>query len=165
MKLIKLGIISILFFALLITIFSLFFPSHIRVSKAIDIAAAPEQVRAQLADPQNWKNWYPGADSAELVMQDGRVAGFKTKAGTSLLLGAVTDSTVMAEQQGGPFRKGRTGWYILPGRTPNTCTLQWYNDFYLRWYPWEKFSGILLENRYGPMMEQGLAKLKKLLEN
>jgi len=37
-------------------------------------------------------------------------------------------------------------------------------DFHLKWYPWEKFSSMLLENRYGPMMEQGLAKLKKVVE-
>jgi hypothetical protein len=38
-------------------------------------------------------------------------------------------------------------------------------DFKLRWYPWEKFSSLLLEKRYGPVMEQGLAKLKKSINN
>jgi hypothetical protein len=37
-------------------------------------------------------------------------------------------------------------------------------DFRLRWYPWEKFSSLLLEKRYGPMLENGLDNLKKLME-
>jgi hypothetical protein len=37
-------------------------------------------------------------------------------------------------------------------------------DFHLGWLPWNKFSGLLLEKRYGPRMEQGLTKLKSLLE-
>jgi hypothetical protein len=38
-------------------------------------------------------------------------------------------------------------------------------DFHLRWYPWEKFASLLLEKSYGPRMEQGLATLKRLVEN
>ena len=57
MRIIKLAIISFIFFALLITGISLFFPSHIRISKAIDIRTGKEEVMAQVADAANWKNW------------------------------------------------------------------------------------------------------------
>jgi hypothetical protein len=43
--------------------------------------------------------------------------------------------------------------------------VQWYFDFYLRWYPWEKFGSIIYDDRMGPGMEKSLAQLKTLVES
>src|SRR5688572_16386083 len=48
MRVIKLALISVVFFAVLITIFSLFFPSEVRISKAIDINAPRKKVEMQM---------------------------------------------------------------------------------------------------------------------
>ena len=145
MRIIKLGLISVIAFAILVTIFSLFFPSKVRISKAIDINANAETVLQQLKDTTNWKNWYPGADSAGVLPH----------------ITSITDSSVTANSNLQNGRKGITGWNIYGSSVPNTVTVQWYMDFKLRWYPWEKFSGMLFEKRYGPMMEKGLENLKK----
>ena len=147
LKIIKLGLISIVFFAVMITLISLFFPSRVRISKAIDINTSRENLMKQLGDTASWKNWYPGADSAEILPQ----------------IISITDSTVVANSIMQNGRKGVTGWNIYESGIPNTLTLQWYMDFKLRWYPWEKFSGLLFEKRYGPLMEKGLEELKAFL--
>lgn len=147
LKIIKLGLISIVFFAVMITLISLFFPSRVRISKAIDINTSRENLMKQLGDTASWKNWYPGADSAEILPQ----------------IISITDSTVVANSIMQNGRKGVTGWNIYESGIPNTLTLQWYMDFKLRWYPWEKFSGLLFEKRYGPLMEKGLEQLKTFL--
>ena len=147
LKIIKLGLISIVFFAVMITLISLFFPSRVRISKAIDINTSRENLMKQLGDTASWKNWYPGADSAEILPQ----------------IISITDSTVVANSIMQNGRKGVTGWNIYESGIPNTLTLQWYMDFKLRWYPWEKFSGLLFEKRYGPLMEKGLEELKTFL--
>jgi hypothetical protein len=91
-------------------------------------------------------NWYPGADSA-----------------TSLpVITATTDSSVTAITITNAGRKGITGWNVMHTAYPGTVTVQWYMDFRLRWYPWEKFSGLLFEKRYGPVMEKGLENLKNI---
>ena len=146
MKYIKLALISLIFFALLLTGISLLFPSHVRISKAVDINASKEQVLMQLKDTTNWKNWYPGADS---------------------LLPSVdlTFSDLLVKfQQIREGKKAEEGWNIIQTERPNITTVQWYMDIRLNWYPWEKFSSIMLENRYGPFMEKGLAGLKVYLE-
>ncbi len=148
MKFIKLGIISVVTFAILITLFSLFFPSRVRISKAIDINHDRETVMIQLKDTMNWKKWYPGADSAISLP----------------VITAMTDSSVAAETYLDNGRKGITGWNVFNAALPRTVTVQWYMDFRLRWYPWEKFSGLLLEKRYGPVMEKGLERLKGVME-
>jgi hypothetical protein len=140
----KLLFISILFFALLITGISLFFPSHVRISKATDLAGTKDSVMMQLKDAANWKHWYPGADSLRILP----------------VITAVSDSTVICDAD----KRNIMGWNLYPANTPNMVTVQWYMDFKLRWYPWEKFSSMLLEGRYGPMMEKGLSSLKKWME-
>ena len=146
MRFIKLGIISIIVFSLLITFISLFFPSRVRISRAIDINNDRNTVMLQLRDTAKWRDWYPGADSA-LVLP---------------VVTAVTDSSVSAETFRENGRKGMTGWIVYEASLPHSVTVQWFMDFRLRWYPWEKFSGLLLEKRYGPVMESGLERMKEL---
>ena len=164
MRVIKLGIISIIVFSLLITGISLFFPSHVRISKAIDISANKDSLMKQLSDATNWKNWYPGADSLPLLFIEGKVKGIETDSMQGLMISDVNDSAVLVMNVGPRSRKGESGWNIFPGSVPNSFTVQWYMDFHLRWYPWEKFSSLLLEKRYGQLMEKGLGRLKAWLE-
>ena len=165
MGIIKLGFISLIVFALLITGISLFFPSHIRISKAVDINANRDSVQRQISNAANWKKWYPGADTMELLITDGKANGLLLDSlQGAISITNISDSSVMAATAGPRIRKAITGWNIYESSNPNTVTVQWYMDFHLRWYPWEKFSSLLLEKRYGPMMEQGLDKLKSLLE-
>ena len=164
MGVIKLGFISLIFFALLITGISLFIPSHIRISKAIDINAGKDSVMLQINDAANWKNWFPGGDTATSFISDNKITGIGIGGKQALTITEINDSSVLAKNVGPGSKRGTSGWNIYEGRTSNTVTVQWYMDFHLRWYPWEKFSSLLLEKRYGPMMEQGLDKLKGLLE-
>ncbi len=143
MRFIKLGLISVVVFALLITAFSLMIPSQVRISKAIDISVDRDTLLNQLSNTNNWKNWYPGADSIQQLSE----------------ITTITDSTVIAKQS-----RAESGWNLYDAGIPGTLTVQWYMDFHLRWYPWEKFSSLLLEKRYGPIMEKGLDNLKKRLE-
>lgn len=162
MRVIKLAIISAVFFFLLITGFSLFIPSHIRISKAIDINAGKDLVMMQVSDAANWKKWYPGADSMNSIVANGKISGIETKNQQGLIITGINDSTVLAAHVGTNSKGGEIGWNFYP--VDNNVTVQWYMDFHLKWYPWEKFSSLMLEKRYGPQMEQGLSNLKTLLE-
>ena len=117
-----------------------------------------------IAHAENWKQWYPGADTADYVFIEGQIKGVATGKMQGLMITSMTDSSVEAGNMGIKSKRGETGWNVFSGSVPNTVTVQWYRDFHLRWFPWEKFSGLLLENRYGPMMEQGLARLKNILK-
>lgn len=165
MRVIKLGIISVIFFSLLITGISLFFPSHVRISKAIDINAPRDTVLGQIKDAANWKKWYPGADTMALFIVFDKANGLMLNKEQGVLsITGSTDSSVLASTNGPGTRQAVTGWILYPSATPATVTVQWYMDFHLGWYPWEKFSSLLLEKRYGPVMEKGLGNLKSLLE-
>ncbi len=167
MKLIKLGLISVIFLFLLVTGISLFIPSTVRISRAVQLNVTTEKLMEQVSNPSNWKNWFPGMDTAMLFYEEGQLKGAVLNATGSrlLLLQQVSDSTVLAEYAGVRQKKVLTGWNVFGDSGTGTVTLQWYMDFSLRWYPWEKFSSILFEKQYGPQMEEGLSRLKQWLEN
>ena len=163
MRLIKLALISFIVFFLLITGISLFFPSHIRISKAVDINAPRDSVHTMISQPVNWKNWYPGADTLSLYEADGVIRGIRMPGNQVLMITGFNDSTVSVANSTSVNERAGMGWNLIQSN-PKTVTVQWYMDFKLRWYPWEKFSSLLLEKRYGPVMEQGLAKLKSTVQ-
>ena len=167
MRFIKLAILSFIFLFLLVTIISLFIPSHIRISKATDINSTKEVVMGFITDPLKWKEWYPGADSLDILYIEGKPMGILMDSTglEGLCIGEMNDSTVTAKNVGPEARRElETGWKIFPGSENNVSTVQWYMDLKLKWYPWEKFKSLFYENIYGIHMEQGLANLKELCE-
>lgn len=163
MRIIKLGIISIIFFAVFLTLLSLFFPSHIRISKAIDINVGKYDVIDQLGS-ENRHKWYTNADSISMFGKDGKYNRITEVNTSSDELHDLPMHFVIIDASFPNPKIKEVGWNVFPGKASNSVTVQWYMDFHLRWYPWEKFSGLLLEKRYGPLMEKGLENLKKLLE-
>jgi hypothetical protein len=123
MRVIKLGFISIIAFALLISFISIFFPSTVRISRATDINSSKHVVERYIYDTTLRKGWYP------------------------------VDST---NKLAGNFNVYESG-------LPNTVTVQWLLQIHVGRWPWQKFSGLLLEKRYGPVLETGLEKLKRVI--
>lgn len=147
MRIIKLGIISLVAFAIMITLISFFFPSHVRISKAINIGAPADSVIYNL---HQFSTWHPAYDSAG-GLPDTVLESKRTDA---------NEIDFSLQDKG----NAANGWKVLSGLYPDSVTVQWYMDFKLHWYPWEKFSSLFFENRFGPQMEKGLTRLKALAE-
>jgi len=163
MRIARLIIISIIVFFIIVTIISLFIPSQIRISKAIEINSTEERVMAQLSDPRNWKNWYPGADSSKFYYLNDTLKGLVLDSSRkrSIIIGTVGKDEVKAMYLVRD-RQIPTGWQLATGS--NSVTVQWYIDFHLRWYPWEKFTSFLFQRVYSPQLQQGLDNLKLYIE-
>ena len=165
MRFLRLIIISLLFFSLIITGISLFIPSHVTISRAVHVNNSREAAMDELSDPARWKDWYPAAHSADLYYENGTVKGLilddiKKR---YIVISDVKQNEVIAAYVL-PSRKVKTGWQIAQSVGNNIVTIQWYMQFHLRWYPWEKFSSFMFERVYGPQLQQGLDSLKALLE-
>lgn len=165
MRYIRLLVFSVVTLGLIITLISLFFPSEIHISRAVDITSGKEKAKALIAEPANWKQWFPGADSAEYYIENGVIKGITGKDNSRFVITTISDSTVVVEHTGAKGGTSVMGWRIISVGDNPGFSLQWYMDFNLRWYPWEKFSGLILDKVYGPDMERGLSRLKDLAEN
>jgi hypothetical protein len=151
MNYLKLGVISVIMIFLLFTGMSLFIPSHVRISRAVNLASTPEKIMAELNDTSQWRNWYPGFDEMK-------------KAGTVISLIEKKENEISAEFNS-PGKKVITStWQAIPYTQSDSVTLQWYLHFKLRWYPWEKFGSLLYEKSYGQQMEAGLQNLKDRMQ-
>lgn len=144
MKLIKLGLLSAFFLSLLLFLMSLLIPSVVRISRAIDINAPIEAIQPRLADLQEWKDWNEMArDEMEIKIvsasRDTITASWKN--GNNPVMSAFT----LAESGG-------------------ATVVQWYFDFQLDWYPWEKFGSIIFDKHFGSPMEKSLSNLKAMIE-
>jgi len=164
MKIIKLAFISLVVFSIIITGISLLIPSHIRLSRTEDILTDKSRLLEQLKDLRNWNAWYPGLDSSGMNTGNGSSNQNSLATMGNTRLSMVSDSLIVAVTENGE-RNFINRWVIFPGMRPGSYTLQWFMDFNLRWYPWEKFSSMMFENRYGKQMEAGLQNLKTLLED
>lgn len=155
MRLIKLAFLSLIFFFILITAISLLIPAHIRISKAINIAARRAVIFSLIRDTAKWTGWHPAFMPQPGVLHVPRTLQINTQ----------TDNDSVLVLQ---FRQGNktmyNGWQIYTFPSTDSLTLQWYMDFHLSWYPWQKFGSLFYEDTYGKMMEKGLINLKQKVE-
>ena len=165
MRIVRFIIISAAVIFIIITIISLFIPSNVRISRGIQINSSKDSVMNQVSQVSNWRNWYPGAGSLKSYYEDNAIKGLILDEPNKryLVIREIKDDEVTAEYLL-PNKKIQTGWLVAANANANSVTMQWYMDFHLRWYPWEKFSSFLFEKVYHPQLQQGLDNLKKFLE-
>ena len=151
MRLIKLALISFIAIFIIILLISLLFPSQIRISRATNLSNKRDSIFSLL---KNEKAWHPAyLDSASALK-------FDKLQKTNI---EQTDSTLSYEIQQPGRKKVINGWQLYGSSSSDSLTLQWYMDFQLSWYPWEKFSTLFYEKTYGTMLEKGLSNFKKRL--
>ena len=152
-RIIKLAFISIIFLFVVVTAISLLIPSHIRISKAVNIHGERDAIFALISDTARWKQWHPAF-----------IPNYSTPKfpAVHILQKSVSDSEIVMHLQQIGKPEVINGWKIYKHEAVDSLTLQWYMDFHLKWYPWKKFGSLFFENTYGVMMEQGLENIKNL---
>ena len=164
MRVIKLAFLSFIFLFLLVTVISLFIPSNLRISKAINMQTDIDSVYDQISVLKNWKNWHPALkdlqDDEFMFAEDGIMQIRNDR----LKITETKKDEVVTELRKDNGRPIISRIKIISHQQSDSLTVQWYFDFRLRWYPWEKFRSLFYENIYGVQMEQGLANLKELME-
>ena len=151
MRVIKLGLISFVMIFLLITLISLLFPSQIRISRATNLPNQRDSILSLLKNEPVWHPAYLDTASSRQMSQLQKTVVEQS------------DSTLIYQLQQSGRKRVINGWRLYGGAASDSLTLQWYMDFRLAWYPWEKFSSLFYEKTYGTMMERGLMNLKKRL--
>ena len=165
MRIARFIIISVVVLFIIITIISLLIPSNVRISRGIQISSSKDSVMSQISEVANWKNWYPGADTLQFYYQNNTIKGLvlDEQKMRYLVMRAKKSDEIKAEYVL-PNKKIPTGWLIVANAESNSVTIQWYMNFHLHWYPWEKFSSFMFEKVYHPQLQQGLDNLKRFLE-
>lgn len=157
MRVIKLALISFLVFFAIITAISLLIPRHIRISKAINISAGADSIFYLITNQDQWRYWHPAFQQHDMdaLLQQNK---------TTITPVVKTDTLVMLNWQQQGKHPVVNGWELHRFAATDSVTLQWYMDFHLKWYPWQKFSSLFYEKTYGSMMQQGLQNIKNRVQ-
>ena len=162
MRFLKLGVISAVVLFGIILLISLLLPSHVRISRAIDINARREKIYPLVADIKEWEKW-----NAYIRVYHNRIAepDMLKADEIAIFMTSKKDSLVTADWQQPSGNKFGSGFAIISNETgQGHTTVQWYFDFHVKWYPWEKFQSIVYDEQLGPIMEKSLTSLKKMAE-
>jgi hypothetical protein len=172
MKLVKAALIGIIGLAVLVTLISLLIPSEVHGRRGMVIRAERDSIYQQIAVFYNWKNWHPEFKAnPSLIRYENVSSGMDAKAMVEVKGKTTTyqllhaDSTTIKVLQKRPGENDIENIFAL---AKDTATGGIYTDWKfistLKWYPWEKFAGMLTESMTAPGYEMGLNHLKQFTE-
>lgn len=163
MKYIRLIFFSALVFFFIVCVIAFFIPSRITIFRMVNIAPQRQGILHEVGDLSKWEKWYPGFQNIELentISRNGRIIKAKAKS-VQLKIISITDTSVVVNMRKGG-RDVLSTWQLNKALKTDSLALQNYMDFNLKWYPWEKFSSLLLDKGYGDNMLKGLNNLKNM---
>ena len=152
MRLIKLAVISVLFFGVILTLISLLIPRHIRISRGTNILADKQQVARLIRNTSKWNQWHPLMQKEE-NLQDFVVTILQQN-----------DTLIRAQLSNKSGTTLSHKWQLHTYEASDSSALFWTFEFDMGWTPWKRFSSIFYDKAYGGMIEQGLQNLKVAVE-
>lgn len=159
-----------------VTIIGLFIPSSVKISRGIIISADSVAVHNELSDVKNWNQWMPWitSDSGALVQlsvitdQPGsyfKWKGLNNQSSGIITLQQISPDVIDVLYQLKDMNDAEGGFRLQSsGALKQETEVQWFMEYKLKWYPWERFYGIFLDKIIAPAFDKGLEQLKKYTE-
>lgn len=166
MKYLKLGLISFVFFFLLLSLISTLLPSSVNIIRSVDINAPVNSVYSRINNLANWKNWYAGYDASGASLSANPVGKGATihVNNTTITILEASATQILALWQPGNASPFSGEFNFMKSQVDSTFTLQWRFNYRVKWYPWDKFSSVFSDKAIGPFMEKSLSNLKQEVE-
>jgi len=157
---------------IVITLLSLLMPSKVMTVRSVVIHGTTQQVFAEIADLGNWKRWHPvfQQDSNTIEISNPSAG---VNASAEWTTNGKKNKLLITEILSTQFKAdlSRTGENTVANiisvtalKDSNNVQAEWRTLTKLKWYPWEKFSGIFVDKMTGPGYEAALNNLKELIE-
>ena len=173
MKVVKGALIVFVGLFIFLTLISLLIPSRIVTTRAVTVQADSLRLYNEIADLKNWKHWHP------VFVQDSNKIKFsssttnvndyadwesKQKKIKIVIAEKVFPSIKVLLQSDGENDMENI-LSLRQVQEQGNMQVQWTSITKLKWYPWEKFSGIFIEKMSGEGYEAALASLKTYVES
>ena len=173
MKILKGALIVFIGIFIFITLISLLIPSKIVTARAVAVQADSVRLYNEISNLKNWKNWHPVFmnDSGNIKIsnvgnKENEYAEWITKGkkNTILITAKKYPSVTFLLKREGENDSENT-LSLMAVEEQGNMQVQWVSVIKLKWYPWEKFSGIFIEKMAGPGYEMALQSLKLYVES
>ena len=168
MRIFKLILMSIVILCIAVLFVFSLFPSHIRISRVVNIHASKEKIHAAIDDLSAWTKWNEFINQRNInknlsTPSFGKDA-FVESAGMRIVIrSSMADSvkTIWIQKDKQQF----DGGFNITGADDQNVVVEWYFNFHFKWYPWEKLGSMFYDKQLGPVMEKSLINLKNYTEN
>jgi hypothetical protein len=156
--------------ALVLTAISSLLPGSVMNSRWVKVGVSRERVGEKLRDLNSWAEWNLLLSEATdiRVSSDGSSnrpsLNWKDPRGTShsFVVTGDNEGGLVTRLTMGDGRPMESGFAVQQNGT-DSVQVVWYVIEDLKWYPWEKFYGIMAGDMKGPLLQGSLDKLKEKL--
>lgn len=157
---------------ILVTIFSLLIPSTVTIARGVAINSDAQKVFSEVSNLRNWKHWHPVFKSDSLKVNysaDSGVNSFcewETNGKTNRLqIDSVSSDRVTISLSRPGQQSIKNVLLLLPIPADRSVQVEWRAFIKLKWYPWEKFYGLIVEKTSGESYQAALDSLKDYVEH
>ena len=171
---VKSVVVGLCMLAAFICLFTVFIPRHVTVTRSIVLGARRDSLQAYLEDLRQWPQWCTWMGTDSMVTRSFTSAGVgrqatvawypkghpENKIFISILQSVPGDVRLFYQFKN--LQPAGGGFALTAKRSGgrDSTFLQWSLDIKLRWYPWEKLSGIAMDKVWGASMKASLNRLK-----
>jgi len=168
MRIFKLILISIVILCIAVLFVFSLFPSHIRISRVVNIHASKEKIHAAINDLNAWAKWneFINQSKANKIVSTpsfGKDAFVESGGMRITILSSIGDSIKTSWIQ--KDRQQFNGGFNIADADEQNTVVEWYFNFHFKWYPWQKLGSMFYDKQLGPVMEKSLINLKNYTEN
>ena len=169
MKYIKMAVISFVVFFSMFTLIGLLFPSSIKSANAVVINKKKRIVLKELQITSAWINWYPffqtnvgayidnaGKDTTIFFNYKKEILVYNKKADSDTV-------SFFTEYENGRIIEHTIVLLYISGDS-NQVQLMWNETEKLKWYPWERFRGLVLEKAKTEYIDIVLSRFKQYID-
>ena len=164
MQHIKFGVLLLGGLFLVLLCISMLFPNHVMTSRGVKLKADKNLVIKEIADLSTWKDWNGLLYNAKNINNNDSILSWEAANGAknSVKITSKSDLGITTDLVIGNNRP-INGGFSIEKRNPAEDSIQivWYLVEELKWYPWEKFYGMMAADLKTPLMMQSLEKFKQ----
>jgi hypothetical protein len=134
---------------------SVILPNQVMTSKWVRVSQDKDSVIRVVKDLHTWDQWNSLLTGAQVVDVKDSL--------NSIRIEGVEDngvSTSISLNRSKYFNSG----FSIEKRSSDSVQVVWYIIEDLKWYPWEKFYGMMAADMKGPLMQESLDRLKSYLD-
>jgi hypothetical protein len=145
--------------------FSLLLPNQVMTSKWVKVSQHKDSVINVVKDLRTWVAWNSLLTGAAEVEVKDSLLNWATPNGhqNTIRINGVEEngvSTSISLNRNPAFNAG----FSIEKRSSDSVQVVWYIIEDLKWYPWEKFYGMMAADMKGPLMQESLDRLKTYLD-
>ncbi len=145
--------------------FSLLLPDQVMTSKWVKVSQDKDSVISVVKDLRTWDQWNSLLSGANGIEVKDSLLNWTSPNGhqNTIRIHGIEPNGVSASIS---LNKGRyfDSGFSIEKRSSDSVQVVWYIIEELKWYPWEKFYGMMAADMKGPLMQESLDRLKTYLD-